>query len=1854
MKRHVKPIYVRGARQNNLKGVNLKLVPGQLTVITGLSGAGKSSLLFEVLHAEGQRRYVETFNPYVRQFLETMPRPKVDAVENIRPSIVVEQCNSVRNSRSTVGTMTELCDYFKVWFPTVAKLMDPSSGKLLREETSTSLAQGVLKEFAGKSLVFGFRSLRPDTFPAKEFLGALIKAGHVRASEENSFCRIEELLYANWSKGELLVGLEKITILPGNRKRIADAVSMALKLGNGEIVLFNDKGNLLCSRFEGLRSPVDGSCFAPPSPSIFSFNSPLGACNRCKGFGRIIEIDYLRVIPDQSLSIAEGAIRAFRGEVYGRSQQDLIRVASKRGFPLETSWSLLSEAEKSFILDGEDDYVEDTRMWYGLRRFFGWLESKTYKMHVRVFLSKYRSYVSCPVCEGTRLCAESLLWRWRGKTLPELYAMPIAKLDADLRRYAKSGGNLRADLALEGILARLGYLEQVGLSYLSLDRGSKTLSGGEMQRVNLTACLGASLTETLFALDEPSIGLHAKDVDRLIGILRELASQGNAVCVVEHDERIIRSADQIIEIGPSPGATGGQITFCGSVAKLESDKKSITGDYLSGRKTINLLSSVRNKKILKQQPLLRIHGASSNNICKLDLDIPIGCFVALAGVSGSGKSTLLHNIIREGLIAPLGNPMRNSATTCNICADVDFAEIVTIDQTSIGKTPRSNPALFADAWNSIRSAFARTDDARRAGLSASHFSFNSKEGRCEECEGLGYERIEMQFLADVFTPCPTCEGRRFKDEILSIRLDGLDVTEVLSLSVTAAIEKFSRIPRAARNLNAVAEVGLGYLSLGQPLSTLSGGESQRLKLAKYITKLGVGDKPSLLLIDEPTTGLHRDDVACLLKVIKRLTDNGHSLIVIEHQLDIIANADQVIELGPGAGDNGGKVIAQGLPKKVAKMTTPTGTILADYFNENSFLKTHQTSCIAEDQLRYQSNASLESVRIDGARENNLKNLSLNIPLNAFTVVTGPSGSGKSSLAFDIVFAEGQRRFLESMSSYARQFVEQLPRPAVDAVSSLPPTVAIEQRVTRGTRKSTVGTITEVAHYLRLLFARIGIQHSPSTGAPVESSSLEVLLKRLSSVTKKYLKKNKYKNNIYLCSPLVRGRKGHHRPLATWAASKGYELLRCNGALVSTEGFKGLSRYAEHDVDLVVCQITESDINFLRSSLEESLFLGKGSAYFFCSNSSQVVWLSTDRVDLKTGESFPQLEPKLFSWNSPRGWCPTCRGYGRIDDSLASELSPSPTLAKLSDRVVCVSCNGDRITELSRSVFIPLTDSQRTNLPDLLRLNPSKLLTILNRLKLDERSKLIAEMIIPEIRERLIFMDSVGLGYLTLDRGATTLSGGESQRIRLASQLGSNLSGVLYVLDEPSIGLHAKDNHRLLDSLEILKGKGNSLLVVEHDEETMRRAEHVIDLGPGAGESGGWLLASGKPDEVLSSNKSFTAKFLKEGLSNALARPSREIPRNKPNSRSRKISLDWFGVLGANIRNIENADVWLPVNRLIAFCGVSGAGKSSLARGLIKPAVVRAIKNREAVQTGRALVNEGIFPQAPCRKFFNGNRFAKVIEVDQNPIGKSPRSSPATYIGAWDRIRFLLSSLPEAQVRGLEPKAFSFNVKGGRCEKCKGAGRIKLEMNFLPDAYIICEDCKGLRYSPGMLDLRWKGKNIAEILQFSFVEAADFFSFDIKLKAMMDLMVETGLGYLSLGQSSPTLSGGEAQRVKLVSEMSKGILSRKNHYPNTLNKGNLYILEEPSIGLHSSDCAKLMDLLHRLVDDGHTVIVIEHNLDLLANSDYLVEIGPKGGDGGGEILFSGKPEDLLKVKGSPTAPYLQPILNNYNNESLFIH
>ena len=1832
-------IRLRGVRQNNLKNIDLDLPLGKLIVVTGLSGAGKSSLVFDTLHAEGNRRYAETFSPYTRQFLELMERPEVDSIENIRPSIAIEQGNTVKTSRSTVGTMTELCDYFKVWFSHAASLHDPETDEIITTDTPQTIWRKCLDRFPGRTVLLTFAVHRPGKLKWETILQSLSGQAYTRVIRNGQIARLEEIEPEQLGDSEILhVIQDRLRVETKARNRFIDSVRTALHFGEGQMILHDASGSHLADFSEGLHRPGSSRRFRPATPNLFSFNSPLGACGECRGFGRVIEIDDRLVIPNHNLSLGEGAIKAFSGAVYSESQRDLMRSCKRLGIRTDIPWKELSEEERRLVLEGEPGYGENgkswPRAWYGVRRFFGWLEENTYKMHVRVFLSRYRSYVKCPACNGNRLQPEALCWKWRGHTLPDLYRLPVRQLKDLMATSRPESGEPQADLARDAILTRLAYLEAVGLDYLSLDRSSRSLSGGETQRVNLTSCLGTALVDTLFILDEPSIGLHCRDIDRLIGILRELTDQGNTVVVVEHDEAIMRAADFIVEVGPQPGSGGGEIVYAGPVGGLERLRSSPTGRFLSGRDSIHLPAARRT--VDGTIPYLRLRGVEKHNLKGLDVDIPLRRFVVLSGVSGSGKSTLLHNGIYQGLLTRSGKASEDPARIEELSCETGFGEVLLVDQSPVSRTPRSNAALFVGAWDGIRQGFAQTEEARRSGLTASAFSFNSGTGRCPHCQGLGYERVEMQFMADVYVPCPVCEGKQFTEEVLAIEWNGLSVQAVLALTVEEAMRHFADERAIQRKLAPLLEVGLGYLPLGQPLNTLSGGESQRLKLVRYLGSLEQQRNPSLLLLDEPTTGLHKADVGRLLAVLHKLVGAGHSLLVIEHHPDVIRSADWVIELGPEAGEEGGRLVFAGSPEAMSGRSTATAPyVLEESPPARGYRKTGRPRSSRRDR---------GYLELTGAREHNLKNIDARIPRGAMTVVTGVSGSGKSTLAFDIIFAEGQRRFMESMSSWARQYVEQMPKPDIDNLSGISPTVAIEQRVTRGTRKSTVATITEVAQYLRLLYARIGVQHSPTTGEPLVALRPEAIVAHVRKRIRSY--KSDRGRALHLMAPLVRGRKGHHEPIANWARNHGYSLLRIDGEWVPLESFRKLDRYREHDVDLAVASIgvegnriqktttRHGETCSLPEAVKHALETGKGSFYLIGESGRSPVWFSTRRSDPVTGEAFPELDPKDFSWNAARGWCPTCRGHGALYPWMEEDERFEQVEEVLGEIEDCPDCHGERLNAVSRSVYLTDRGGELYNLPRLLQLPPGRILETLQTLALDARDRSILDEIYPEVRERLRFMDEVGLQYLTLDRPTITLSGGEAQRIRLAAQLGSNLAGALYVLDEPSIGLHEQDNQRLLQSLEELKAKGNTLLVVEHDPHTMRQADHIIDLGPGAGKHGGNILAKGSLETLLKSRRSLTGKYLRKGL----AHPSRGSWRSLPppfNPRRPSSREDWMVLRKASLRNLKGDDIHLPKERLIMVCGLSGAGKSTLVRDLLMPAVQRAVHEKAPNLKG-----------SPGREGFSAligaHSFRTVIEVDQSPIGKTPRSTPATYIGAFDRIREFFSNTPEARIHGHTPGHFSFNTKGGRCETCKGAGRIKLEMNFMPDTYVPCDDCNGRRYSPDLEDIRWNGASIADVLEMTFEEAAQFFAFDSRLGAILQLMVSTGLGYLTLGQSSPTLSGGEAQRLKLVSELAKGLPTLQER-KNATVQANLYILEEPTIGLHMHDCERLIHLLHQLVDQGHTVIVIEHNLDLIAEADYLVEIGPGGGDAGGKVIHQGTVKGLLHVNDSPTRPFLHEIV-----------
>ena len=1043
---------------------------------------------------------------------------------------------------------------------------------------------------------------------------------------------------------------------------------------------------------------------------------------------------------------------------------------------------------------------------------------------------------------------------------------------------------------------------------------------------------------------------------------------------------------------------------------------------------------------------------------------------------------------------------------------------------------------------------------------------------------------------------------------------------------------------------------------------------------------------TLFLFDEPTTGLHFDDVRVLLQVFQRLVDAGHSVVVIEHNLDVIKCADWVIDLGPEAGDGGGQIVAEGTPEEVAACeTSHTGQSLKDVLRAAYCVKHLSKRSPLLDAIRNTQRA----ISIHGAREHNLRNLSLEIPRDKFVVITGVSGSGKSTLAFDLLFAEGQRRFLDSLNLYARQFVEQMTRPDVDLITGIPPTVSIEQRTSRGGGKSTVATVTELFHFLRLLFTKLGMQYCPDCQLPVEPQTRVEVGRHLQREMKR-------RGDLVLLAPIVKGRKGFHSDVADWAAKHGYKEIRADGRIFQTSKPFRLDRFREHNVEIVVGVLESAVGTRCRASqnsrqpkdarqrsptelVDETLKLGHGML-FALDDHGRLTVHSTERVCPECSCSFEPLDPKNFSYNSPSGWCPKCRGFGElfylpdVERGANADSIEESWWSWANEREVCPECHGSRLNPVARAVRLnveqasrlsPLVISKKVKdqrhtyptIDDFSSLDVEAAFDLFRKITFSGRAATIARDILPEIRERLKFLNEVGLGYLQLGRGLPTLSGGEAQRIRLAAQLGSNLSGVLYVLDEPTIGLHARDNEQLLAALDKLKARGNSVIVVEHDEATMRRADHIIDLGPGAGVHGGEVVASGTLKELARHPESVTGQCLRAEQKfpgRGERRPTRveSASRVSYSSASKKVrdrrdACPTLMLRGVSANNLKNLTVTFPLGRLVLVTGVSGSGKSTLVRECLLPALESVLKvGRASPRAESPHLHDGSRGRSPHLAGFESLK--AVYEVDQSPIGRTPRSVPATYVGFFDDIRQLFAQVPEARMRGYSASRFSFNSAQGRCPECEGAGQIKLEMNFLPPAFVRCETCGGTRFNRETLDIEYGGKNIAHVLDLSVEEALEFFGSVPRIKRALEALHDTGLDYLKLGQTSPTLSGGEAQRVKLVTHLLTGLkpaheLARLAGSQSVIAKRNLFILEEPTIGLHMADVRRLVDVLQRLVDAGHSVIVIEHNLDLIAEADWVIDLGPEGGEGGGRIVTQGTPEQIARNQTSHTGRYLRELL-----------
>jgi len=938
------PIVVRGARTHNLKNIDVTVPAGRLVIVTGVSGSGKSSLAFDTIYAEGQRRYVESLSAYARQFLERMEKPDVDRIEGICPAIAIRQKNSVRNPRSTVGTTTEIHDYMRLLFARVGRTYCRQCGVDVTRETAELVARRLSELPAGARLLIGFElplvamssngsggdadlsdegdngddadllppAPRPSALDAsRQTLETLRRRGFGRVLIDGAAVAIEDVA-SEWLKGRtsIEVVVDRVKLDHDVLSRLTDSVETSYREGGGAAfaVVLGDGGGpdsriVFSEKFECRTCKI---AYETPQPRLFSFNNPFGACAMCNGFGNIIELDMALVVPDESKTINQGAIEPWTKPHYRSHLAELKRIAKKAGIRLDLPWSELTDEERRMVVEGSGDYD-------GVRGFFRWLERKKYKVHVRVFLSRYRGYQACPDCGGARLRREARDVKVGGLTIDVVSAQTVRQAQdffAQLQLTEKE--TVVADKVLREIRRRLSFLSDVGLDYLTLDRLSSTLSGGESQRINLATSLGSALVGTLYVLDEPSIGLHSRDNQRLIDILRQLRDQGNTVLVVEHDEDMIRVADHIVDIGLGAGEQGGRVVYSGDLKGLMLEPRSLTAKYL--RHELSIPVPVRRPGLLQR---IRLSGAAEHNLKDVDIEIPLNTLTCVTGVSGSGKSTLVHDVLYAAIKRAKGDWDRRVGRYGSLEGLEYISDVVLVDQAPIGRTPRSNPVTYLKAFDPIRELFSLTKDARSRGLTASHFSFNVPGGRCEACQGEGEVRVEMQFLADVFVPCEQCDGMRFKPQVLEVKYKGKNVHQVLDMTVREALTFFSGSPKVLRRLHVLDEIGLGYLRLGQPATTLSGGEAQRIKIAAHLVSMS-GERV-LYILDEPTTGLHFDDIAKLLAAFRKLVEAGHTLLVIEHNLDVIKTADYIIDLGPDGGDAGGEVVTSGTPEQVARV-----------------------------------------------------------------------------------------------------------------------------------------------------------------------------------------------------------------------------------------------------------------------------------------------------------------------------------------------------------------------------------------------------------------------------------------------------------------------------------------------------------------------------------------------------------------------------------------------------------------------------------------------------------------------------------------------------------------------------------------------------------------------------------------------------------------------------------------------------------------------------------------------------------------------------------------------------------------------
>ena len=1556
--------------------------------------------------------------------------------------------------------------------------------------------------------------------------------------------------------------------------------------------------------------------------NLFSFNSPAGACKNCKGLGVEDRLDPNLFIADKNKTLRQGALVITTPSgyiIYSQVTMDVLnQVCEAEGFNVDIPWKDLTDEQKQIVLYGSDKIeipfgkhtLESRMRWSGITakpREMGFYKGIIPVMETILKQKRNKNILrfvrteNCSACNGTRLNKKALSVKWQGKNIAELATMPVSVLGKYLCGIGLSGNEETVAGPLIGKIQKtVELLDKLGTGYLSLHRESTTLSGGEAQRLRLATQVTSNLSGVLYIFDEPSIGLHATENQKMLEVLHRLRDNGNTVIVVEHDDDFIRQADHVIDIGPGAGVQGGQVLFNDSFRALQKNHKtkSQTLKFLQGRDGFE----VNNNDVPDKGDLI-IWGASENNLAQIDVTFKLAALNLVTGVSGAGKSSLTNNILTRFLQNKLHGATGKPGKSRSVEGWEKIKKVVSIDQSPIGRTPRSNPATYTKLSDHIRDLFASLPEAKKMGWQKGRFSFNVVGGRCENCQGAGYLQTGMHFMGDVEILCEVCNGKRFNDETLKIRYKNLNISEVLELSVKEAMSIFSNKPKIFRIIQTLDELGLSYLKLGQRSTTLSGGEAQRVKLSAELAR--PGSAHTMYILDEPTTGLHNADVKVLLKSLRRLVVQGNTVVVTEHHLGLIASADHIIDLGPGSGPEGGKLVASGTPEEIINKTESlTGKALKMYLHEKvqgfhplpsvrdlnpstydqptvSSLLTSDIPLPTSDTRhpspdlplpspdtppsfhfgragRHPSPSLPQSISFKNISTHNLKNIDIEFPLNKIIAVTGVSGSGKSSLAFDTLYATGRNRFLDSFSPYIRSRIGMQTGAGFEEVEGLTPTLAINRQSFKTNPRSTVGTMTGIYDLYRLMFSRAA-----------KSAKLNPL------------------------------------PYST--------LFSFNHRQGACKTCDGLGRITVCDIDKLVSNPDRP--------LGDGAMNGHKSGKFYGDPYGQYIhtlFVAGDKFGFDFSKPWNELDKNSrhlamygsgdeiyqVNWKFKRGKSQGEHQFNGAWKGFANLIGEEyrrkhadrrgESMMPMMKNVVCPGCNGSRLNE--HALAYTIIDNNIAEISSMSVVASINFFSDFENKTSDKKLIGLSGNLRIEILKRLDALANLGLSYLSINRSSNTLSGGEAQRVRLAAQLGNGITGLTIILDEPTVGLHPSDVENLMKVIRDLRDAGNTVVLVEHDRKVIEGVDHIIEIGPGAGINGGQLIAIGKPEEIIRNKKSITGKYL-------FAKQKADRP--KPRQLQEGLQIE-----KANANNLKNLDIDIPSAGMIVITGVSGSGKSSLVFDVIS----RSWHENRPVG---------------CKAIHGLENFNQILKITQKPIATSQASNPLTYTGIFDPIRAMFSQVETAKKMGLKKGDFSLNTKGGRCENCQGQGKIKISLDFVSDVWINCDQCRGKRYTDKVLACEYMGKNINHILEMSINEAVDFFINHKNVRPGLKILNEVGLGYLKLGQTTNTLSGGELQRLKLARELMHPAKGK-----------SLYLFDEPTTGLHPQDVEVLINLFQKMADQGNTLLIIEHDADIISQADWVIDLGPGGGEFGGQVLAGGTPDRISQNPVSVTGRYLR--------------